>query len=59
MEFLKQHWDFLLVVFGFGGVVALNDDHRKKTNKLELIIEEEIPKIREFMAKIDERTKHL
>ncbi len=59
MDFLKSHWDFILVAFGFGGVIALNQEHKRKTDKLELIIEEEIPKIREFMAKIDERTKHL
>ena len=59
MELLKAHWDFILVVFGFGGLVVHNKEHRNKTDKLELIIEKEIPEMKDMLARIDERTKKL
>ena len=55
MTYLKDHWEmlstFTVMVFGLGGL-------HNRISKIELI-QQDIQEIKQFMAKIDERTKHL
>ena len=55
MTYLKDHWEmlsaFTVMVFGLGGLST-------RVSKIEQI-HSDIQEIKEFMAKIEERTKHL
>lgn len=59
MDWLKEHWEVMLGFLAIGGAYQKHQDLEKRTDKLEAIIVEDIPAIRETLARIDERTKHL
>lgn len=55
MKYLQEHWEmlstFTVMIFGLGGL------HNRISN-IEMI-QQDIQEIKEFMAKIEERTKNL
>lgn len=63
MDWIKAHWEMLSAfgfgAFGFGGIYSTQKEHEKKISKLEIILEKEIPEIKDILSRIDERTKHL
>ncbi len=59
MEWLKDHWEMMLGFFAIGGVYQKHQYHDKRIEKLEEAIIIHIPEIKETLARIDERTKHL
>lgn len=63
MSLLKEYWELLTALavggFGFGELRSTQKAQGEKITKLEKIIEEDIPIIRDTLARIDERTKKL
>lgn len=59
MAWLKEHWELLVIAFGFGGIIQRDLDKEHRLKKIEKAISEDIPAIREMVARIDERTKRL
>lgn len=63
MSWIKEHWEAISALalggFGFGGIVSVQKSHGEKISKLEIILEKEIPEIKDMLARIDERTKKL
>lgn len=59
MQYIKDHWELLLFVFGFGGVYRKHNEHDERMKKMEEIILVTIPKIHVDLAVIEERTKKL
>lgn len=62
MNYLKEHWEilsaFTIGIFSFGGLYSGHSDLKKRVDKFDLI-HKDILEIKTFMAKIEERTKHL
>lgn len=63
MSLLKEYWEILTALavggFGFGELRSTQKAQGEKITKLEKIIEEDIPEMKDMLSRIDERTKKL
>ena len=59
MTWIKEHWELLVIAFGFGGIIQRDLDKETRLKKVEEAISEDIPEMKEMLARIDERTKKL
>lgn len=59
MDWIKDHWNFMLGVFAIGGLWQRDQDKEKRLARLEDVMMKDIPTMNETLARIDERTKKL
>lgn len=59
---LKDHWEFIVTIFAFGGLYndAKNEKDKVKTlEEMQKKYNEDIGEVKEMLGRIDERTKKL